>query len=311
MSDKKLLVTPVGRLVQGGPFEKNEKDHLGNPLVYTSGTKVGQPKIEYYCGIAIEKTNPEWPAFYQEIVAVGNVEFPQLFAGGKVPPLTNAFSWKMIDGDGLDSKGEPYAKREGFAGCWILRYSTGYAPGVFDNSIPVKQLIDGVKRGDYVRILGTIQGNKPSPTPGFYMNLSTLQRIGFGPEIFSGPNASAVLGETQVGYIPAGASQVPVANAAGVPGVATPPVAATPPVNTAPVVPTLPGAPTPPVVPNTDVLSVPAVVTPPVAVVPPVVTPTPSLTPELIAKGHTYEALKGQFTDEQMRTAGWLVDLPF
>jgi len=48
------LLTPVGRMVQGNPFDGRTKNREGRPLTF----KDGSPRADYFFAIAIEKTNP-------------------------------------------------------------------------------------------------------------------------------------------------------------------------------------------------------------------------------------------------------------
>ena len=92
------LLTPVGRLVQGSPFEPQTTDAEGRPLVIKTGPNTGQPRVDYFMAIAIPKTDPGWPELWAKIQATAKRDFPSLFdaAGACINP---AFAFKVVDGD--------------------------------------------------------------------------------------------------------------------------------------------------------------------------------------------------------------------
>jgi len=228
------FTTPVGRLVQGDCFEGQKTDNEGRPHLVKSGPNVGQPQTKFYLGVAIPKTDPNVGALLAMIHAEARAAFPNLFdaAGRCVVPT---FAFKYTDGDSLqpDTRGVTPASREGFAGCWVFRFSGGFAPKCYDASTPPAIIVDPamIKRGYYVRVYGSVKGNGSPGKPGVYLNHSMVQLIGHGPEIVSGPDAAAAFGTPAA--MPAGASAMPYAPAAiAQPGAAPAyaPVALPPPV---------------------------------------------------------------------------------
>lgn len=216
MSEAVKFLTPVGRLVQGHPMEANPvvDDRTKQPKLKRDGT----PQVSYFIALAFAKSDPAfmsevWPLMTQ----VAQRDWPQ----GQFNAPT--FSWKLIDGDGIDREGKPYASREGFAGHWILKINSGYSYQVVDqtgkNSITDPKAI---KRGDYLRAYVGVRGNAPSQTPGLYVNPDFVQLCGYGQAITSGPDASAILGQAKPFALPAGASAMPIAQtpmpAVGAPG---------------------------------------------------------------------------------------------
>ena len=125
-----IFTTPVGRLVQGSPFEPQTKDQKGNLRVVKSGPNAGQPSPQWFVAVAFAKTDPAWPAFYAILDAEARAGFPNLFPGGG-PCILPSFAWKIIDGDGFDTTGKPWSSREGFAGHWVVRFTSGFAPKCF------------------------------------------------------------------------------------------------------------------------------------------------------------------------------------
>lgn len=207
---KQEFLTPVGRLVQGDPFEAQTKNMQGQPLM----TQSGQPTQRYFIAVAFRKDDPAFAAFWQQLEAIGRASFPAL---GQIPPPWDPrcrFSWKVMDGDGVDDNGKLNANKEGFAGHWVVKFSSSFAPRCFHagHYAPHEQIQDPklIKRGYYVRVAGTMEGNGNAQKPGVYVNLGMVELAGQGQEIVSGPDASAVFGGTPVGQLPAGASPLPM-----------------------------------------------------------------------------------------------------
>lgn len=220
---KQEFLTPVGRLVQGDPFEAQTKNMQGQPLM----TQSGQPTQRYFCAVAFPKTvngqpNAEFAALWQKLEATGRAGFPAL---NIAPPWDPAcrFSWKVMDGDGVDDNGKPNANKEGFAGHWVVKFSSSFAPRCFHagHYAPHEQIQDPklIKRGYFVRVAGTVEGNGNAQKPGIYVNLSMVELAGQGPEIVSGPDAASIFGGNPVAQLPAGATPLPMhAAAGGLPG---------------------------------------------------------------------------------------------
>jgi hypothetical protein len=186
-------------MVQGSPFEAKDTDLYGKPLTDSKN----QPRVEYYVGVAIEKNQ-----FLQEVwphmVNAANATMAAHVSSPK-------FAWKIIDGDGVDDKGAPYSVREGFAGNYILKCCSGFAPKVVDQQGNYLHAVDSVKRGYYTRVGVTFTGNQNPQYPGIYVNLHFLQLCGYGPEISTGPDVTAMVKSAPSYALPPGASATPVA----------------------------------------------------------------------------------------------------
>lgn len=328
---KAEFLTPVGRLVQGDPFEAQTKNMQGQPLM----TMSGQPTQRYFIAVAFAKTDPNFPAFYAKLVEVARASFPQLFnAQGQCSHPR--FSWKLMDGDGVDDNGKPNANKDGFAGCYVVKFSSSFPPRCFHagHYQPHEQIQDpkAIPRGYYVRVAGTIEGNDNAQKPGLYVNLSMVELAGQGPIISSGPDAGAVFGGAPVGALPPGAAPLPMHSGAmpgaaplGLPGVgAVPGLPPTPVggVSMAPPV-ALPVAMSPSssvaVAPNPAFLAgpggVPSAAAPVVGMpspppAPPVAAPIAPPSNQMTAKagGATYEQfIANGWTAEAMRAEGYLV----
>jgi hypothetical protein len=272
------FLTPVGRLVQGDCFKGQDKDAEGRPLVVKTGPNQGQPTVRYFVGLAIPKADPGWPELRAKIHRAAQEGFPQLFdaAGNCTHPQ---FAFKYLDGDSTipDRRGNRPCDRPGFAGHWILRLSSGYAPQCYRKG--GKELITDpseIKRGYYVRVYGTVSGNGAVNQPGVFVNLGLVELIGYGEEIATGPDAAAVFGGAPVAALPPGASATPIA----------------PPTSIAQ--PAAPGPHVATTLPNYN-----ATPTPPAAEL-------PAPAPDFLQGPKTYPFPDGrQYTREQLIAAGW------
>lgn len=275
------FLTPVGRLVMGDCFTPNEKDAEGNPLIVKNGPNAGQLRKEWFVGIAIDKADPGWPVLHNLIRQRAKADFPHLFdpAGNCLSPK---FAWKIIDGDSQlpNSKMVRPCDKPGFPGCWVLCFSSGYAPKVYQRG-GNEMITDpsGVQRGYYVRVAGSVRGNESTQQPGVFLNMSLVELVGFGEIIKTGPDAAAVFGGSAATYMPKGMTTAPQ--------VATPAPATAPQVAPAP-------APAPQVAPA------PAPVPDPTILVPPPAPAGPRMTAKaggasleaFLSKGWTIDALK-------------------
>lgn len=282
MSNRVDLLTPVGRLVQGSLYEAQTTDAENKPLVYKSGPNAGQPRVEFYFAVAIPKgpekhwAETEWG---KKIWEVGHKGFPQ----GQANSPT--FAWKIKDGDSTvpNRVGKKPCDQEGFSGHWVLSFSSGFAPGIY-NSDGTQQMLEpnAVNLGDYIQVFGSVADNESQQQPGVYLNHSMVALAGYGKRIFTGADPKAVgFGNAP---LPAGASATPISQGFN----PAPPAA---PVNSAPHVYTPPPVAPAPVVPHTAILT-----PPPVPAAPPVPPQAPVRVMTALAQGASYE---------QLINAGW------
>lgn len=291
---KKEIILPVGRMVQGDAFKPSLTDQQGNPRVFKSGPRIGQPNPQYFVAIAYSKQDPEFYKVQAALVEVARASFPHLFdaAGNCVNPM---FAWKLVDGDGIDTSGKPNNTKDGFAGHWVLRLSSGFAPkiyikGKYDPSQEVKDERE-LPRGYYIRALIDVAGNDNVQKPGLYLNLKMIEIDKPGPVISNGPDASAVFAATASpgAYTGAPVSGMPAMGAPmmppAAPAIVAPPAAMMPPM-------AAPAAMAPPMVvapaPHMVAVTPPAPVMAPPVPVPPAA-PVRQMT--ALAQGATYEAL--------------------
>ena len=201
------FLSPVGRVISGSVEIANTTNYSGKPLT----TQQGQPRVEFFFGIAVRKDDPEVEAFRATLGQAAAMGWP----GGQ--HQSPKFSWKMDNGDGLDGEGKPFSARAGYAGCWIFKFTGGFAPRCFKadergtmQSIPASE----VYKGSFVRVSGNAVGNSNAEKPGIYINHDMVQFVAHGEAIFSGPNPDNVF-NAPVGQLPQGASATPMSPAQG------------------------------------------------------------------------------------------------
>lgn len=336
---RRNITTPIGRFVWGSMHEPQTKDADGNPLVIKNGPDAGKPTQRYSFGIAVKKspgqthwaqepadwkTNPElarlgeyWGA---AIWAVGHAAFPN---GQAQRP---DFSWKVTDGDSTipNKKGMKPCDREGYAGHWVIAFSSSFAPRCVNNTGTGPAEAKEIKPGHYIQVMGTVDSNESTQNPGVYVNHTYVAHSGFGKEIITGPDPS------QVGFgggpRPEGMSEMPVGGAfapPAAPSAAPAPAAAPAPLPAAPR-PTAAPAPTsaPAPAPAPTAAPAPVAVTPhpgilnggagapPAPVVPAPVAPAAPVR-QMTAKagGVTYEQFMATpgWTDELLRANGYMI----
>lgn len=297
---KQQFVTPVGRLVQGDPMEAQTKDMQGNPLTVKSGPSMGQPTQAYICSVAFKKDDPKFPEFWAIVQQTAQAAFPQHFSNGQC--THPQFSFKLMDGDGVDGFGKPNSNKEGFAGHWVVKFKSSFAPKCYylgrhteQERITDKNII---RKGYYIRIAGTVEGNNNAQKPGVYLNLNFVELVAHGTEIVSGPDVGQIFGQAPVAALPAGATALPSMPAQAAPF--------SPPTTTAPMA-TPQGAPAMPVAqapvavtPNPGIMAVPGLGGMPVGSAAPAIPQVPT--------APTYR-MTGAFTREQMHAQGWTDEL--
>lgn len=292
------FLSPVGRLLQGDAFVPQTKNQQGAPLVVQSGPNAGQPTQKYFIAVGFKKGDPATEQFIASLRGVARGAWPQWHdaAGNCTHPR---FSSKIVDGDGIDDNGKPNASKEGFAGHWVVKFSSSYPPKVYHtgNYRPDQILTDAklVQRGYFVRVAGTVEGNANTAKPGLYVNLNMVELCAQGPVIQTGPDAAAVFGAAAP-MLPQGATPMPASALAPAPMPVQQPVAYQP----QPVA----------VQPNHGFVQGPAAMPTPMPVMPaPVPVPVPvARQMTAAAGGYTYEQLiAGGWTDATLREKGLMV----
>jgi hypothetical protein len=204
-----LQLKICGRFVQGDVYKGSDKDADGNPrLVKKPGANFGQPTVQFYQAVAVPKRGTtHWSQTPEgkQIQALGAQSFPR----GEHAAAT--FAWKVSDGDDTvpNRKGNKPCDQEGFAGCWIFKFTSGFAPRlVYMSNGVLSELPDSIrmKPGDYVEVLAEYKSNESVQQPGLFAGPKAIFLAGVGEAISQGLDLSGV------GF---GASQLP-------PGVAAP-----------------------------------------------------------------------------------------
>jgi hypothetical protein len=230
------FMSPIGRLVQGDVFKPSTVDMFNRPLL----DKSGKPRVNYFISVAIPKkdqamSSPQLipakgiPGGYilnwRVVTSVAEKMFPSFFPNGKC--VHPAFSYKIIDGDSQvpNAKGIRPCDRDGWKGCWVVRFNNGFAPKIFSNG--GKSIIvdaDLIKPGYWIRVHGTCQGNKSVEKPGVFLNMLAIELVACGEEIRFGDSGDA-FGADPIDQLPEGAYSAPIAPA---PFQSTPPPCSVP-----------------------------------------------------------------------------------
>lgn len=198
MGKSQNITMPIGRFVQGDPFNPNTKDQMGNQ----KKTLAGADTQTYFMAVAYRKGDPKVEAIKRQFEDIARAAFPEFFnpAGACTNPN---FSFKIVDGDGFDSNGKPNASKEGFAGHWVFKFSSQFAPQCYVRpDFEAHQRLTAadaykIPRGHYVTIAGSVGDNKgKSPKPGLFVNLGMVawERGTADDIITAGPDAATVFG---------------------------------------------------------------------------------------------------------------------
>ena len=186
MSITNILV--LGRLVYGNLYEPKPKtNNDGSPKV---DVKTGEPMVSFDYGVAIAKgTEGGWweTEWGKSIFSVGSAAFP----GGE--SQRPDFAWKVHDGDSqvMNKANKRNCDKPGYAGHWILNFSSSYPSKYFKlegHQPEAFPAVGAIKIGYYVEISGSIKGNGSPQSPGVYLNHSILCLRSVYDEIVTGPD---------------------------------------------------------------------------------------------------------------------------
>lgn len=338
-TQEKFQGLAVGRIVQGDPWEAQEKDAEGNLRVVKTGPNAGQPNPQYFIAVAFPKMlpnpttgvmepNPDFAQFYGVLDRMARTSWPQYFPNGGACTLRD-FAWKVKDGDSteVDKKGRRNCDKEGFAGNWIVSFASSYAPKIMQNrggafvqvTEAEKHLL---KRGYWVRVAGNTSSNESTQTPGLYVNFDLVEIIAPGEEIVSGMDPNEAFAQPArlppgVTAVPAGGAPAPLPDAAAPasPGAASPapasPAPAPAPAAAPAPAPAPAAAPAPAPAPAAAPAPAPAPA-PAAAPAPPAAAPHAGFIPAPVmteaAGGVTYEQYKAAgWTDDQLIQGGLMI----
>jgi hypothetical protein len=219
------LDSPVGRLVQGGTMLWQEEDDDGNKKFRDDGTELKS----CYLALAIDKNNPELGPFYQRFMEALRSEYGDAAFDAQGNPNLQRYSIKWQDGDGKSPKGEDVSTKEGFAGHWIVGFKGYQVPkcyyeGKFMAGQEIANPDEVIKKGYYIRIIGTAKGNgvnsrgekgtKRGLNPGLLVTPQLVSLVGVCPpdevaKFGGGPAASETLARRAPAYVPPGMMATP------------------------------------------------------------------------------------------------------
>jgi hypothetical protein len=197
------VLFPTGRLITGSLYNPNTTNMVGEPLMYKSGKKKDQPRVDYFIGIAIKKT-PGVTHWSQEVSGNARVgawgkkiwDAAHLFWGDIAGKKDN-FAWKIIDGDSTSyDNGNPPKRpcdKPNYKGHWIINMSRDLPP-VITNKDGSKFLLepDAIRRGYFVQIVATIKSNETPDKMGIFITHDAVSLQFFGEEILSGIDPASV-----------------------------------------------------------------------------------------------------------------------
>jgi hypothetical protein len=167
------ILSPVGRLVQGHPLVAKDKNMQGAPLTFRNG----EPRSNFFFAIAVKKSNKKFDVMMESVKNEAESGFPIL--RGKLQFPSEKFSWKIVDGDLPE-----HEDKQGFAGCWIMKFSNSFVSEVVD--LQTRQGIisqDQLKCGDYVQVFFRCKANGNKEKPGVYLNQLSVGKVMDGEEI--------------------------------------------------------------------------------------------------------------------------------
>ena len=209
---KGTQLTITGRFVQGGLKLQPKTDEKGNKVMKKD--KPTEQVEECYIGVAVAKNDPlfaslYWPTYHQ----VARAAFPGLFDanGNCVHPR---FAWKMQDGDGVDKNGKPVRDKPGFAGHYVFKFVTQFAPRCYikDSHGNLQQLVEDpeklIKRGFRIAVAVTLDGNgvgadSGNAVPGLFASPNMVLFVAPDEEIISGPDPNEAFANVATSALPA------------------------------------------------------------------------------------------------------------
>ena len=211
------FTTDVARLLSGNLATPSDKGYKGEK----------RETPQYFFAIGIPKNAPRAVQTLTDIQnhtfqsygsmgagGAGVVQRMQSFPIASTMPggATAPFAWKIEDGDHPDNAG-----KEGWSGCWILKFTTTFPFGVCDQN---NNQLDpaAVKLGWWVEVAGNaVINGQTDHTAGIHLNPRFVRVVGYDKEITPGPSPDQVFGAPPAA-LPPGVSATPVAPAQPMPG---------------------------------------------------------------------------------------------
>lgn len=194
------VTTPEGRIVQGHPVERQQvKDDKGKPIIEN-----GQNKTEVFFALAIPKgQETDWKQTpWGQQINMAAMDPEHGYPNGEYQHPS--FSWKVDDGDSTipNKRGNRPCDRDGFPGHWVVKFTTLFDipcfpadnitdEGRFTAVTKLSNPENYPKTGDYFQVAFSTRGNKPSQSPGVYINPIASIRTRVGAPISGSAGVSA------------------------------------------------------------------------------------------------------------------------
>ena len=178
------IVTPVGVAASKNPFTLvARKDRDDNPILIKRGPKKGEQSYGQTIGLAVSKTDPEWPEFFQALKNYAETITPGLTANPKyaIKIKCGDTDRSILDPTGwTDPEFKPMERRKGCWMIWITSYHGTVTPVITFN----------VAQGAYESV--ATQGIEPKPGDRIriLLDVSSNGITGFGdqiPGLYIGP----------------------------------------------------------------------------------------------------------------------------
>lgn len=153
------------------------------PAVFVSGNLFEPyPDGKYFFAVAIKKTDPKYDVIWNAIKSEAIKGFPKLFnPQGKC--IARQFAFKVIDGDSEipNTKGVAPREKAGYRGHWVINFGGMFPPKVFNKKgTEVLTQVGDIKRGDIIKVAGSVKANGSSVQPGVYLNAKFVALVEHG-----------------------------------------------------------------------------------------------------------------------------------
>lgn len=179
----RAITTPPARLIGGSLFEGRATKQNGEPYVYKTGAKKGQPYKQMSFGVAVPKgTEKHWreTKWGAEVWAEGA-------AGSPNKHTLPSFSWKITDGDSdvPNKAGNKPRDQEGQPGCWVIWFQANdfVVPCYNANGTARLEDITVVKPGYWIQVRFQCDFNGQTDSPGVYLEQKMVAFSAPGEEI--------------------------------------------------------------------------------------------------------------------------------
>jgi len=200
------IVTPVGVAASKNPFALvARKDRDDNPILIKSGPKKGEQSYGQTIGLAVSKTDPEWPEFFQALKNYAETVTPGLTTNPKYAikikcgdtdrSILNPTGW-------TDPEFRPMECRKGCWVIWITSYHGTATPVITFNAAQgayESVSTQGIepKPGDRIRVLLDVSSNGITgfgdQIPGLYIGPQKILFVAAGEPIeFEGSGQGSV-----------------------------------------------------------------------------------------------------------------------